>query len=125
MAAIDRPHRLRRRLVWRLAGDSQSDLVRSLAGFLFNRFALDQDGLTDMREVEIGIERRAAPDAPRLDAAMVRRRHLLAPRLVPGIERPIQRVRFNPHQTIADDPFAGHDIAPVLAPNRSVPASRG
>ena len=41
---------------------------------------------------------------------------VLAPRLVPGIERPIQRVRFNPHQTIADDQFAGHDIAPVLAP---------
>ena len=41
---------------------------------------------------------------------------VLAPRLVPGIERPIQRVRFNPHQTIADEKFAGHDIAPVLAP---------
>ena len=43
-------------------------------------------------------------------------RVVLAPRLFPGIERSIQRIRVNPHQTIADDKFAGHDIAPVLAP---------
>ena len=41
---------------------------------------------------------------------------LLPPRVVPGIERPIQRVGFNAHQAIANHKFAGHDIVSVLTP---------
>ena len=41
---------------------------------------------------------------------------VLAPGLGPGIERPIQRVGLNAHQTIANDQFAGHDLAALLAP---------
>ena len=40
-----------------------------------------------MREVEIALERRAAPDAPRLDAAMVRRRHLDEVRIAPPVKQ--------------------------------------
>ena len=41
---------------------------------------------------------------------------LLSPRRVPGIERPIQRVRFNAYQAIANDKFTGHQIVSVLTP---------
>ena len=41
---------------------------------------------------------------------------LLPPRVVPDIERPIQRVGFNAHQAIANHKFAGHDIVSVLTP---------
>ena len=46
------------------------------AGLFVDGFALDHKDLPDMGEVEIGIERRAAPNTPRLDAAMIRRRDL-------------------------------------------------
>ncbi len=46
------------------------------AGLFVDRFALDHKDLPNMREVEVVIERRAAPNAPRLDAAMIRRRDL-------------------------------------------------
>ena len=39
-------------------------------------FPLDQEHLANVREVEVGIERRTAPNAPRLDATMVARRDL-------------------------------------------------
>lgn len=41
-----------------------------------DRFTLDQKDLSYMREVEVVIERCAAPNAPRLDAAMIGRRDL-------------------------------------------------
>ena len=48
-----------------------------LSACLFvNGFALDHKDLPNMRKVEIGIDRRAAPNTPRLNAAMIRRRDL-------------------------------------------------
>ncbi len=48
-----------------------------LAGFFLAGFPLDQEHLANVREVEVGIERRierrTAPNAARLDAAMVGR----------------------------------------------------
>ena len=41
-----------------------------LAGFFLDGFPLDQEHLANVREVEVGIERRTAPNAARLDAAM-------------------------------------------------------
>src|SRR3990172_10570847 len=41
---------------------------------------------------------------------------LQPPGLIPGIECPIQRPRFNAYQAIANDEFAGNEIMSVLAP---------
>ena len=41
---------------------------------------------------------------------------LRSPGLIPGIERPVQRPRFNAYQASANDKFAGHDIVSVLTP---------
>ena len=39
-----------------------------------------------------------------------------APGLIPRIERPIQRPRFDPYQAVSNHIFAGNDIASVLTP---------
>ena len=62
--------------------DPRRDLTRELAGFFLDGFTLDQKHLADMGKVEVGIERRTAPNvasiqrlllAARLDAAIVGR----------------------------------------------------
>ena len=47
-----------------------------LAGFFLDRFTLDQEHLANVREVDVRIERRTAPNAARLDAPMLARRDL-------------------------------------------------
>jgi len=47
--------------------------VGALAGFLIDGFAFDDEGLSDMREVEVGVELGGCPDLTGFDAAVVRR----------------------------------------------------
>ena len=58
------------------AHDPQCDLTAVRASLFATGFALDHKDLSNMREVETGIERRAAPNTPRLNAARIRRRDL-------------------------------------------------
>ncbi len=74
MPAVDRQDALRRSLLCSATRDSQRNLTRVLAGFFLDAFPLDQEHLADVREVEVGIERRTAPNAARLDAPMLARR---------------------------------------------------
>jgi hypothetical protein len=55
----------------RATRDSQGNLTRVLAGLLLDGFTLDQKDLTDVGKIEVGIERRTAPDAARLDAPVI------------------------------------------------------
>ncbi len=63
--------RRRRGLVRRATRDPERDLARVRAGLFLEGFPLDQKHLADMREVEVAIERRAAPDTAGFDAAML------------------------------------------------------
>ncbi len=45
----------------------------ALSGRLFDGFAFDDEGLSDVREVEVGVEFGGCPDAPGFDAAVIRR----------------------------------------------------
>ena len=65
--------------------DPQRDLTRELACFFLDGFTLDQEHRANVREVDVRIERRTAPNvasiqrlllAARLDATMVARRDL-------------------------------------------------
>ena len=76
MSSVDGQYAFRRSLLRCAARDPQCNLTALRAGLFVDGFALDQKDLTDLREVEGGIERRAAPNAPRLDAAMIGRRNL-------------------------------------------------
>ena len=76
MPAVDRQDPLRRGLLHRATRDSQCNLTRMLAGFFLDGFTLDQEHLANVREVDVGIERRTAPNAARLDAPMLARRDL-------------------------------------------------
>jgi hypothetical protein len=44
-----------------------------LAGSFVDGFTLDHEDLADVGEVDVGIERRTAPNAPRLNAAVIGR----------------------------------------------------
>jgi len=50
--------------------------VGAFAGFLIDGLAFDDEGLTDMREVEVAVEFGGCPDAPGFDPAVVRRGEL-------------------------------------------------
>ena len=76
MPAVDRQDPLRRGLLHRATRDSQSNLTRMLAGFFLDGFPLDQKHLADVGKVEVGIERRTAPNSARLNAPMPARRDL-------------------------------------------------
>ena len=79
----------------RAARDPQRNLGRVIAGFFLDALAFDQNHLADVGKVEIRIERRTAPNAPRLDATMVGRRDLNEIRDAAPLERqgdiPFQR----------------------------------
>jgi hypothetical protein len=47
--------------------------VRTFAGFLIDGLAFDDEGLSDMREVEVAVEFGGCPDAAGFDAAVVGR----------------------------------------------------
>ena len=76
VAAVDGQDSLRRGLVRGATRDPQRNLTRVLAGLFLDGFTLNQKDLPDVREVEIRIERRTAPDASRFDAAVIGRRDL-------------------------------------------------
>ena len=76
VAAVDGQHPWRRGLVRRATGDSQRDLTRALPGLLREGFTLDQKDLPDVREIEVRLQRRTAPDAPRLHAPVIGRGNL-------------------------------------------------
>ena len=76
MPAVDAQYALRRGLLRRATRDPQSDLMGARAGFFVDRFAFDPKGLTDVGEVKVSVERRAAPNAPRHDTAMIGGRDL-------------------------------------------------
>ena len=50
--------------------------ISRLAGLFVDGFALDHKDLAHMGKVQIVIQRRTAPNTPRLDAAMIGRRDL-------------------------------------------------
>ena len=56
-----------------VTGDAQRQLGSQLAGFLVQNFAFDHEDLPDMGKVEECIQRRAAPDAPRFNPAVIGR----------------------------------------------------
>ena len=58
-------------LLGSVTGDAKGVLDGDLAGLLVQHFALDHESLADMREIEIGVERRAAPDATGFNAAVI------------------------------------------------------
>ena len=70
MATIDRQQTFGRSFVRGTTGEAERDFTRGLAGFLQDHLALDEKDLSDVREVEISVELRAVPNAPRFDAAM-------------------------------------------------------
>ena len=76
MPAVDGQYAFRRSLLRCAARDPQCDLTTLRAGLFVDRLALDPKDLPDMGEVEVAIERRTAPNAPCLDAAMIGRRDL-------------------------------------------------
>ena len=76
MAAIGGQDTLWIGLFRRATGNPQSGFHCQLAGLFVKNLPLDQEGLADMRKVEVGIERRTTPDAPGFDSAMVRWRDI-------------------------------------------------
>ena len=54
-----------------LAGDTQCLLNGEFAGLFVKYLAFDHEHLADVGEVEEGVQRRAAPDAPRFNAAVI------------------------------------------------------
>lgn len=73
VAAVDGQDLLRQGLFRRATRDAQGNFIRVLAGVLLDGFSLDQKDLPDVGEVEVRIERRTTPDAPRLKAAVIGR----------------------------------------------------
>jgi hypothetical protein len=76
MVAIDDQQALGRGLLRRARGHTQRDLAPGLAGLLVQGFALDQEDLAHVREIETAIACRRAADPSSLDTAMIRRRDL-------------------------------------------------
>ncbi len=70
MAVIQFEDTLRTRLIGRTAGHSQGNFSRDFPVILADYLPLNQEYLSDMREVEIGVERGTAPDTPGLDSPM-------------------------------------------------------
>ena len=66
-----RQYPLRRGLLRCATRHPQRDLTRVLAGFVVEGSTLDQKDLTDVGDVEVRIERRTAPNAPRLNATVI------------------------------------------------------
>jgi len=74
--AVDGQYPLRRGLLRYATRDPQPDRTRAIDGGFLEGFTLDQKDLPDVGNVEVRIERRSAPHAPRLKAAVNGRRDL-------------------------------------------------
>ena len=72
LPAVDGQYALRLGLLRCAARDPHSGITREDARFFVDGFTLDQKGLADSGKVEVGIARRAAPNAARLYAGMIR-----------------------------------------------------
>lgn len=75
--AIDGQHLSWLSLFGRLTGDAKGVLDGGEATFFVHNLALDHKNLADMREIKVVVERRAAPDAPCLDASVISRADIL------------------------------------------------
>lgn len=64
-------------LFGRLTGDAKGVLDGGDATFFVHHLALDHKNLADMREIKVVVERRAAPDAPCLEASVISRADIL------------------------------------------------
>ena len=58
-------------LFGRPTGDAKRVFDGDLTALLVHHLALDHKNLADMREIEIGIERRAAPDTTSFNPAVI------------------------------------------------------
>src|ERR1035437_9782455 len=76
MAAIGGEHAFGIGLFGRPAGDADHRFERGFSVFFANYLALDHEDLSHMREVEVVVERRAAPDAAGFNPALIGRRHV-------------------------------------------------
>jgi hypothetical protein len=76
VSAVDLEDAFRIGLLRRAAGEAVGDLVGAFGGFLIDGFAFDDEGLTDVGEVEIAVEFNGCPDLTGFDAAVVRRGEL-------------------------------------------------
>ena len=76
VTAVEGEQTLRRGFLGRTAGDAECDFPGFLSGFFVESLAFDQKDLSDLREVEVVIERRTTPDSPGFDASVIRRRDL-------------------------------------------------
>ena len=73
--------------MWRATRDPQRDFTPVHSGPFVDRSALDETDLTDMGEVEVGIERCTTPNAPRLNATLLERHDLDQIRDAAGLEQ--------------------------------------
>ena len=64
-------------LFGRLTGDAKGVLDGGEAIFFVHNLAFDHKNLADTGEIKVVVERRAAPDAPCLDASVIRRAEIL------------------------------------------------
>ena len=87
MPAVDGQYALRRGLLRRATRDPQSEIKGVLAGFFVERFAFDPKGLADVGEVEVSVERRTAPTAPRHDQPLIGGRDVDEIRGAAGLEQ--------------------------------------
>lgn len=71
MAAIHLEHLLGIGLSWRPAGEAVGGFGGTLPGLFVDRLTFNDEGLTDMREVEIGVEGRGGPDFSGLDPSVI------------------------------------------------------
>jgi hypothetical protein len=63
-------------LVWGATGNAVGKFTRLFPGLFFYGLPFDDEGLSDVGEVEVLVEFRAGPDLADFDPAMVRRRTL-------------------------------------------------
>jgi len=73
VAAVDSQHSLRRGLFRSAIRHAQRNVTTGLAGLFLDGFTLDQKDLADVGKVNIRIERRTAPNAPRFNTSLISR----------------------------------------------------
>lgn len=84
--AVDLEHLFGVGLLWSSAGDAVSNIQGTLAGLFLYAVPLDDECLSDVREVEVVVELRSCPDLPGFDSSVIRRRILNELRLLPTPE---------------------------------------
>ena len=125
MPAVDGHYALQRALSRGAPRDFQSEIMRALAGFFVEGIAFDPKGLSDVEEVEVSVERRAAPNALRLDTSP--RQNQEATVVGDQFESPILRAKVQADPEITNPTFEyrrrkTHLCNPLqLTPGRDIP----